>query len=489
MKILLISPSNCDLVHAVSVPLGLLSIGTYLKKRKHKVKILDLCVSRQSVREVLEEFEPDLCGVSVRSTKQVSSALNISKTIHKKGIPVIWGGPFCSYAPIEHFFDTGVIDILSFSEGEITWIELADAFENCINLEKIKGIAFKKEGKIIKTPEREFMDLNEILPADWSLVDIPKYFQYLYGANKLLYLYLSKGCPGNCTFCYNNVFHRSCHRRKSVDIFSLELKELVEEYGLDGFYLADEMAFFKKSDLYDLCGALDKTGYNLLWGFQSRIGALNKEDFQRAYDSGCRWVDFGIESGSKRMLSVINKNIPFGKIETTFDWCKEIGIISMANFIIGFPGETVDDLQETVSLAKRILVTQPTFFLYGYNYGSEIGKELYGSGKYKLPKKLWEYSKIDLFYNRLPNFSDIPTWDKKVIQGYFLWQQLSKEEYSKESKRFELFYKHIKTVLNRISYCPVLRIPEAIVKSFFPYVRFFFAAKFCKKTLEKYGLE
>ncbi|MBQ8016334.1 MAG: B12-binding domain-containing radical SAM protein [Clostridia bacterium] len=489
MKILLISPSNSDLVHAVSVPLGLVSIGTYLKNADHDVKILDLCVSHQSVKKLLDSFKPDICGISVRSTKQVSFALDISRTIHKKGIPVVWGGPFCNYAPAEHYFDTGVIDVLSFGEGEITWLELADAFENGKSLDNVKGIAFLRDGRIIQTPEREFMDLNRILPSDWSLVDIPKYFQYLYGANKLLYLYLSKGCPGSCTFCYNSIFHRSSHRRKSLSLFFQELKVLVEDYELDGFYLADEMSFFKKSDLYDLCDALDKTGYNLLWGFQSRIGALDKTDFQRAFDSGCRWVDFGIESGSKRMLSIIKKNVPFEKIKQTFDWCEKIGIVSMANFIVGFPGETVDDLRETVNLAKSIPATQPTFFLYGYNYGSQIGKEIYNSGKYKLPKKLKQYSKIDLFYNRLPNFSEIPTWDKKVIQGYFLWQQLTREEYSEESKRFDLFYKHIKTVFNRISYVGLTHIPEAVIKSLFPFARFFFAAKFCKKTLRKYGLE
>lgn len=489
MKILLISPTNSDLLHAVSVPVGLISIGTYLKQAGHEVKIIDLSVSHQSVKKVVNEFKPDLCGVSVRSAKSVSFAVDVSKKVHRAGVPVVWGGPFCDQAPLEHFFDSGVIDVLSFSEGEMTWLELADAYENGKPLENIKGIAFKKDGRIIRTENREFMDLSKIIPCDWSMVDVPKYFQYLYGAKKLLYLYLSKGCPGHCSFCYNIEFHRSCHRRKPLEVFMHEIKELTENYGLDGFYLADEMAFMKKSDLYDLCDELDAAGYKMTWGFQTRIGALNKEDIQRAYDSGCRWIDFGIESGSPRMIRKIGKNIPLDKIHPTFKWCEEVGIITMSNFILGLPGETPDDLKCSIDLAKSLPNNEPTFLLYGYNYGSPVGKEIYNSGKYKLPKKLKDYSKIDFCYNKLPNFSETPQWDKKVVQGYFLWNQLFRKDYSKSTKSFDMIYKHLKIVFDRISYVGILHLPEALIKSVFPFIRFFVSAKFCKKTRKKYGLD
>lgn len=489
MNVLLISPTNSDLLHAVSVPLGLVSIGTYLKNAGHSVKILDMSVSHESVSKAIKDFKPDLCGVSVRSTKTVSFAVSVSKKVHNYGIPVVWGGPFVDQAPLEQFFDSGVIDVLSFSEGEMTWLELADAFENNKELDNIKGIAFKKNGEIIRTEEREFMDLSKVLPADWSLVDIPKYWQYLYGAKKLLYLYLSKGCHGHCSFCYNIEFHRSCHRRKPLETFMKEIKELVDDYGLDGIYLADEMSFLHRKDLYDLCDAFDEGGYKLTWGFQTRIGALRKEDFQRAYDSGCRWVDFGIESGSDKMLAKIQKNIPLDKIKPTFEWCQEIGIITMSNFIIGLPGENVDDLRASVKLAKSLPGNEPSFLLYGYNYGSPVGKEIYNSGKYKLPTKLKDYKKIDFCFNTLPNFSDAPKWDKKIIQGYFMWKQLVRKDYSEETKPFEMIYKHLKIVFDRMSYVGILHIPEALIKSLFPFFRFFIAGNFCKKTRKKYGLD
>ena len=195
MKILLVVPAKCDLIHSVSLPLGLISIGTYLKEYGHEVKLIDPCVTHVSISKPLKDFQPDIIGLSIRSQKQILSAVSISKKAHKMGIPVVWGGPICNIAPIEHFFAEEYIDILSFSEGEMTWVDLADTLEKGKPLDDVKGIAFRKNGKIIRTPDREFMDLSKILPSDWSLVDVPKYFTGIYGVKELVHIGDHSGVP------------------------------------------------------------------------------------------------------------------------------------------------------------------------------------------------------------------------------------------------------------------------------------------------------
>ena len=489
MKILLVTPSNCDLIHGVSLPLGLISIGTYLKSEGHEVKIVDLNVTRANVKKTIKDFKPDLLGVSVHYQKQLPVALDVSKAAHKQGVPVVWGGPFCNNILLEHYYDSGVVDFVCFGEGEMTWLELVDAIGNNTSVESIKGLAYKKDGKFIRNGDREFMDLSEVLPSDWSLVDVPKYFQPMYGAKNLVYLYLSKGCPGQCAFCFNVYFNHSRQRRKPVETFMAELKELVEKYGVDGFCLSDECAFLKKSDLYDLCDAMDNAGYNLIWGFDTRIGLLNKEDLQRAYDSGCRWIHFGLESGSPRMLEIIKKNVSADKIIPTYEWMNEIGILPVSTFIIGMPGETVDDAKHTVDFIKSLPNGEASVFRYGYLYGSPFGKEIYSSGKYALPQSIRDYRKMDLYNNRLPNFSEIPTRDVKVIQGYFSWKLLFKNDYSDKSGATTFIFREIKYALERLVRIKPIYLPEAFADCTFPLFRFFFAAKFCKKTREKYGLD
>lgn len=491
MRILLISPSSCDFLHNESVPLGIVSIGTYLKHENHEVKIVDFNITHQPIERIIDEFKPDICGISVRSSKQVSSAIRLSKKIKKSSIPVVWGGAFTTTPKVEQFFEENYIDIVSLGEGEITWIELVDAFANNKPLEKIKGIAFKKNGKVIQTEKREFLDLSTILPCDWSLVDMEKYFQHLYGAHRMIYVYMSKGCPGHCAFCYNNDFHNSCIRRKSVEMFMTEIRTLVQEYNIDGFYLADEFAFSKKSDLYTLCDALDELPNKLIWGFETRIGAVNKEDLERARKSGCCAIHFGIETASPNMIERVGKKIPFDKVIPTFELCNELGIIPVSTFIIGMPGETVEDLKYTVDFIKKLPSNEVSVMIYTYLYHSKFGKEIYNSGKYKLPKRIKEYIKADVYYNRLPNFSEIPTRDLKVIQGYFFWHLIFKDDYvdyPNDEKGLVVLRKHIEVVLRRVPFINIVDMPEAISRSFFPFVRFFFAANFYKKIRQKYGL-
>lgn len=491
MRVLLVVPRSNDLLHNPSMPLGLVSIGTYLKRYQHEVKIIDMDVKKYSIKKVIDDFKPDICGISVRTQKQINSALRISEKCKKYNIPVVWGGSLTAMVKLEHFFDTECIDIVSLGEGEMTWLELVDVVAKRRSLEDVKGIAFKRNGEIVVTENREFLDLNEIYPCDWTLIDVPRYFQHLYGAQKLVYLYMSKGCPGHCAFCYNSYFHHSCVRRKSINVFMQELKNLVENYGVDGFYLADEIAFSKKTDLYDFCDALCKTEYQLIWGCETRIGILNRDDLQTLYDNGCVCIHFGIETASSEMIEKVGKNIPFDKIIPTFEMCNEIGIIPVSTFIIGLPGENVENLKTTVNFMKTLPSNELSVMQYGYLYNSDFGKELYNCGKYKLPQKLKEYKKVDLYNNRQPNYSDIPPKDLRVVQGHFFWRLLLKSDYQAYPNReqgFVVLKKHIKILLNRIWYTDIVDLPESICASAVPFIRFFLSAKFYKKTRSKYGL-
>ena len=145
---------------------------------------------------------------------------------------------------------------------------------------------------------------------DFSLIDVPAYSQYLYGCKNLMYVYLSKGCPARCTFCTNQLTHRCTYRRRRLEHFIDETRILVDEYGVDGLYFGDEVCFLTKEQVYEVCDAFRDSGFSFHWGFQTRIGILSEKEFQYAYDHGCRWIDFGIESGNPEQLQKMKKGIP-----------------------------------------------------------------------------------------------------------------------------------------------------------------------------------
>lgn len=481
-------PYHTDLIHSVSLPLGILSIGTYLEKHGYEVKICDLSVKKQSPEKVCDDFKPDIAGISFPSCKAIDGIKDVSRILKKRNIPVVWGGSFCDVAQTRHFFGTGLVDVISYCEGEATWLDLVKAFENNESLDDVKGISFLKNGEIVTTPPREFMDGSELPRLDFGLVDVPAYFQYLYGCKKVVYVYLSKGCPAHCTFCVNTLCHRNTRRRRSIDDFMSEIGELVSVYGADGFYFADELAFVNEDELYEVCDGFDKIDGDFHWGFQNRIGILGRDALTRAYSSRCRWIDFGVESGNPEMLGKVKKNIPFDKIESDFAVCCDLGIISIANFIIGFPGETREQVKDTVELANRLKSTQNTFTKYIFGEKTPGGIEVMKTSKhYPVFNCLEDYKQMDFFANS-QGLSEIPQKELDVIQSHFLWKAIFRKDYGK-NRDYDLLLKSVSTVLKRIGKMKVSCAAKALWEIGTLSIRFFFDEKTDKKIHKQYDLK
>lgn len=422
MRILFVNPTTSLYTRSISVPLGLLSIASYLESKGHIVKIYDRAVEKNNLRKVIKEFQPQFSGISVLSYKLISDMLHVAKELKRNGIPVVVGGPLPSVlAELTVKYD--FIDAVSVGEGEETWLEIAKLYDEGISdLSAVRGLVIKdNNGKSLFTGDREFLDLAVLPPIKWDLVDVPKYFQSSYGCKRMIYLYSAKGCPFSCIFCYNKDFHRCVYRKKPLDVLLEEILCLVTVYGLDGIYFADEMWCRNRAEMKEICTALKNLKLNFVWGCQTRIGLFGEEDFRFMYECGCRWIFFGIESGSEKILERINKKICYDKIEDSFRFCKKAGIACIGSFIAGFPDETIDDLKETVALAKKIETKLINFNYLALVPGSEIYKQLVKNKKYKEAETLEEFSEMNPLEKLEYNYSSIPDIDIKVIRAYFLW--------------------------------------------------------------------
>ena len=491
MKALFVMPYNCDLIHAVSLPLGLISIGSYLQENGYEVRICDMSVSHINIEKVFDEFRPDVVGISLSSVKHIEGATEVSKKLHKKGVPIVWGGTFCDVCDPQIVFDGADADYLSFCEGEATWLEIMQTLENGGDLRKLKGIAYRDDnGKAVVTDQREFVDLTKLPLLDYTLVDVKAYSQYLYGCSNLVYVYLSKGCPSKCTFCVNQVTHRCTYRRRDLEHFMKETEILVKQYGVDGLYFCDELCFKNKEQVYEVCDAFEKSGLKFFWGFQTRIGILGEEEFRRCYECGCRWVDFGIESGSKEQLAIMKKGIPYEKIEPTFEICDKLGIISLANFIVGLPGETEEQLMETVNLANRIKATQCSFLQYCISPNTVMSQKAIDDGLVKNPvRKLKDYRKIDFFLSRTDNLSKIRQTELNVVQSYYLWNAVFKKDYGKDAKSYDLLFKHMQTLFHRLSFLSFSNGVKCLFEFGYLGLRFFTDTHFHPGVIKKYNLK
>lgn len=471
----------------VSFPLGMMSIASYLQANGHTVKIIDRTIKTTNIKKELELFAPDVVGVSVYSLKSFADAEKVSLEAKKYGAKVVWGGIFVSL-DTEFVFNNIDIDFVSVGEGEATWLELVNTLQNGGDVSGVAGLAFRKNGKTVYTPERDFIDLAILPPIDFTLVDVDKYLGPMYGCKKTALLYMAKGCYGQCTFCFNSKFHRRCHRTRPIETFLSEVKYLMENHGVDCIYFADELFGKNKEDLKYQCNAFIESGLGFKWVAQTRAGYFDKEDFILMKDAGCVCIDFGIETGSPSMLKTIKKNIPYERIKETFEYCDEVGIVSIANFIIGFPDETEEQFRETISMAMDIPSTQRTFFFFMPGPGSELYEKLVESGKYRPPRTFKEYTNIKFFYSPEPNFSKVPSKELKVVRAYFLWKSFSQKYFSDTARSYDIAKKDIADVLKQFKGHNLRFAIQLFLISAYEFSDIFFHANFYPKIVKKYAL-
>lgn len=488
MRILFVNPSTAKYTRSVSVPLGLLSIASYLEKIGHSVRIYDRTVDKTDIEKVIDAYEPEVIGISILSYKSIKDSIAVAEASHSKGIPVIAGGPLPSVLPeltLKHSCFTAV----SLGEGEETWAELTEFYSTGnSSIYDIKGLAIRNEsGEIVFTGERDFIDLSTLPPLNWELLNVHKYFQSSYGCKKMLYLYAAKGCPHSCTFCYNKDFHRCTYRKRPLQHVLDEIKHLVTHYGMDGVYFADEMWCRNKEEMYSICTELKNLNLDFVWGCQTRIGIFDEDDFKYMHSCGCRWVFFGIESGSKKVLERINKRINYDKISYTFSCCKKAGIVCIGSFIAGFPDETEDDLRDTVKLIKTLDTS-----LINLNYlavipGSDIYNSLVSQGKYKTADSLEGFSKKSPMEKLQDNYSLIPDIDIKVVRAYYMWRSFTAKDIP-GTKKYSFAKKVITDALKSVKTGEILSFIFSTYSAGMEFIKTAYYANFFPKIKKKYGI-
>ncbi len=488
MKILFINPRTSKYTRSVSTPLGLLSIATYLESKGHIVKIYDRLTDKTKLKEVIDVYKPDIAGVSLISYKSINDSLYVAQVLKASAIPVIVGGPLPSELT-EMTLAYDFIDMISIGEGEATWLDIVRYFEGKIkDVNDIQGIAYKDEkGEVICTQARDFINLAEIPPLNWSLIDVPKYFQSSHGCDKMLYLYSAKGCPFSCTFCYNKAFHKCTYRKRPLEFLIEEIKVLVKDYGMNGVYFADELWGKNREEMHEICDTLKALNLDFVWGCQTRIGIFEFEDFEYMYKSGCRWVYFGVESGSKTVLKNINKRINYEKIEQSFRDCRKADIACIGSFIIGFPDETDDDVKETINLIKKLDTR-----LINCNYlavvpGSKIYKDLIADGRYIEVETLKDFGKRNPLESLEYNFSKLSEIDIRVIRAFFMWRSFTAKDIPNYSS-YGFAKKVITDAIKSIRTGDILSFALSTCYAAMEFIKIFFYSHFFVSVKEKYGL-
>lgn len=385
----LISPASRS--NSSSVPFGLLYVGSYLQKYGGmKTEIIDLKtifyhpfnslpeVTRHGLeRKILERvgrIKPSLVGITCLVT-EVKEVLGLSADI-KRLVPdtvIVVGGIHPTMYPEDLLNDGSPVDYIVIGEGEKTFTELYRTLSNGHSAQDIPGVAWFNGQQVCRTPPLSSIeDLDTIPFPMYDKINTDYYFRP--GINTIRNMFLSsakiltsRGCLSQCTFCVNKNLHwlmgsSKPFRQRSVENVVDEIEYLARRYAIDGFYLCDDAFCIRKEFTFDFCIELTRRNLGLIWATETRVNLVSREVIKAMRDAGCVQLDFGVESGSQKVLNRMKKSITIEQVRNAFRWCHELGVRPMANFMFNTTGETEDDVQKTLALAREI---DACFYSYG----------------------------------------------------------------------------------------------------------------------------
>jgi magnesium-protoporphyrin IX monomethyl ester (oxidative) cyclase len=363
MRVLLINPP-APLVESFAnagvsaPPLGLAYIASILERNGYKVEILDcqaLELPLNRVKQEIENKHPQVVGVT-STTPTIYSALKIVKAAKKvdQSIITMIGGPHASFMPKETLNSCRELDFVVIGEGEYITLELLNSIVEDKPLEEVKGIAFRKGKYILETPKRPYISNLDALPLPARhLLPMDKY--KILGKNlTVIHVISSRGCPFKCIFCSSSALFGKMFRARSVDNVIAEIEESLQKYKTRNVEFMDDTFTFNRNRVLKFCEEVKRRCLDISWGCSSRVDTITKEMMEKMREAGCFIIFFGIESASQKTLNLIGKGITIDKAVKVINWAKEVGIETLASFVIGFPWETIDDMKRTIKFAKKL---------------------------------------------------------------------------------------------------------------------------------------
>ena len=351
-------------------PLGFCYIASVLLERGHEVRLLD-CVAEQSdlaaVERALREFKPQMLGVtsttvSFHCAKQL---IALAKRVDP-GIVTVLGGAHVSAVPRETLEELPELDAGVYGEGERTIAELVSAIEQDRSFESILGCCYRDGDAVrLNGPRPNAPELDGFKrPARHLLKDLSLYSPNPFrGFRRAVSLISSRGCTFDCSYCDQSVFSRRW-RGHSADYVLDEIKALKREGGFDFFSFEDDHFLINRARVVELCRRMIDEKLDIGWTCSARANSFTPELAALMKEAGCKIVYLGLESGSPRILSRIDKDITLPAAARGIELLAKQGILTYGAFMIGTPGETDADAELSLQFALSMPLDALSCFIY-----------------------------------------------------------------------------------------------------------------------------
>ena len=386
LKVLLISPMYNSSIVAPCLGLGYLASA--LKKNGHDVLILD------GLREKIEynPSEWDIVGVSAMST-YFPECIEEVKKAKSYGLKTIIGGPHIICDPIQSLIDSGA-DYAAIGEGERTMTQLAAGLPPA----QVDGLAYWNNGKVVQSKQSDSMigetesgattflmkenmytlqvgklkrdfqlNIDDFGRPDWSSIDPRTYPVAPHGmiahSHPIAPIITTRGCPYSCTYCSAPITAGKRMRYRDPKNVVDEIEMLVNDFGVKEIQIEDDNFTLNRKHCITICEEILKRGIKVLWSLPNgvRIDKLDKEMLLLFKKAGCVSMALGIESANQRILDMIKKELNQEIVKKVVQDVADVGIETVGFFMIGFPTETKQEIENTINFALELPLTRAIF--------------------------------------------------------------------------------------------------------------------------------
>ena len=356
-KILLFQPK----LDEISVPWALLYISAQLDISGFEIKIIDqnICPDWQSeIKNYLARYKNDLllAAATVMTGPPIAHALKFSRLIKESvSIPVVWGGIHPTLLAQQTLMHPD-IDMVVVGEGDDVFFQLVSSIRTGSRYDSITGIGFKIDGQVRINPPGGHIDLDRLAPVPYHLIDIEKYiaaFRVHSPGMRRFEIPTSRGCPYNCGFCYNVQYNHRHWRKRSAGNVINDITYLKNHYHIDCIHFRDDEFFIDQKRAKEICQLIVDKRIALKWTTDCRIDhffSFSDSFVSLIKASGCTGLIFGVESGNQRVLDFIDKKITIQQVYAVAEKLHRFGIHGAFHFMVGFPGESLREMYDTLSL-------------------------------------------------------------------------------------------------------------------------------------------
>jgi radical SAM superfamily enzyme YgiQ (UPF0313 family) len=342
--------------HPPFIPLGIGYLAAVLEKAGYPVDVIDCQALRfnyDQFREELKKRNPDVVGMT-STTLTYKSACQIAKIAKEENPKVVTmiGGPHVSFWDENALKEYPQLDIIVRKEGELTIVELMQRIEAGKPYFDVVGTTCRNGDQIVKNPDRPYIqDLDSLpFPAHhlFPLEHLNKFGVVIFP------VYTSRGCTFWCNFCSAvRMFGRGYRMRSAKNVVD-ELEHLVKDFGAQQFTFYDDAFSVSQERVREICAEIKNRGLKIKWDCETRVDMVTRELLQMMKDAGCIAVWFGVEAGSQMVIDAMGKGYKLETIKKSFKTAQEVGLMTVASVVLGFPEETPETLKETTKFIEEL---------------------------------------------------------------------------------------------------------------------------------------